>query len=427
MDLRFGVRLAMFVVAVLVPSLAVSPASGQVAQRIVAVVNNDIISVQDLASRIDLAIVFSGISANDPEARQRLAPQVLRRLIDERLQLQEATRLELLASEAEISSAIARLAEPNGLTSAQLLDNLAKSGIKAEHLRAQIRAELSWVRLIRRQVAPRAAVSDRQVELALDAEKDGGEQEVQLAEILLPVYEPMELDKALAQGRELMSAIREGADFAALARQVSIGETAETGGDLGWVAVSGLPGGLRPAVAALQPGQLSDPLPSPAGVHLFLVRDRREGRSAASDPDARKIAQIFFPLAQDAGADTVDLARAQAVALGPRLPNCDAVIDVADQLGTPGSGDLGWVHPRDLPADLARIIERLPVEKISDPIRSASGVHLIMVCATGGSEAESERFDRMRAKLERAQIQRLANRYLRDLRKDAFIDVRVDL
>ncbi|MCB2010884.1 MAG: peptidylprolyl isomerase [Geminicoccaceae bacterium] len=425
MDLRLGLRLALFLLAVVIPPSVGAPAYGQGAQRIAAVVNNDIISLQDLAERVDLAIVFSGINA-DPAARRRLTPQVLRRLIDERLQMQEATRLSLVASDPEINSAIARLAEPNGMTSGQLLDNLSRSGVNPEHLREQVRAELSWVRLIRRRIAPRATVSDRQVDLALDAEKDGGEQEMQLSEIVLPVYDPSRLDEALAAGRELMAAVRDGADFAALARQVSVGETAEAGGDLGWVPISDVPGGLRPAVAALQPGQLSDPLPSPTGVHLFLVRDRRDGQSVASDPDARKLAQIFFPLAPQAPAESVELANAQAVALGPRLQNCDAVIDVADQLDTPGSGDLGWVHPRDIPADLARIIAQLPVGKISEPIRSASGIHLIMVCATGGDQAEELRRDQMRAKLERAQIQRLANRYLRDLRKDAFIDVRVN-
>ena len=425
MHLPLSLRSTALLLALIVLMAVVAPVRAQTNQRIAAVVNNDVISAQDLTSRIDLAVIFSGLP-NDEAARRRLAPQVMRRMIDERLQLQEARDLGLVASDAEVVSAIGRLAEPNGMSADELLNFLTQRGIVPGHLRDQVQAELSWVRLVRRRLAPRVAISDQQVDLALDAESRAGEQDVLLSEILLPVYNPARQDEVIDQALELMVSIREGSDFEALASQVSVGTTADAGGDLGWVAISSLAAGLRPAVVGLQPGQLSEPVRSPAGVHLFLVRDRRAGRSIANDPQARRLAQIFFPLPANATTEAIELSRAQATALRTRLATCEDVIATAAQLGAPSSGDLGWLRPEELPPGLASILDRIPVEEISQPVQSRSGIHLLMVCARGGEGDEEGRRARTRRKLERAQVQRLANRYLRDLRKDAYIDIRVD-
>ncbi|MEZ5835282.1 MAG: peptidylprolyl isomerase [Geminicoccaceae bacterium] len=425
MNLRLSSRLVTFIAALMLPLMLIPAAYAQTGQRIAAVVNNDIISIQDLTSRVKLAILFSGLP-DTADVRRRIAPQVLRRMVDDRIEMQEAARLNAVAGEGEVSAAIDRLAQSNGLTAVQLTDNLSGQGIEPEALRNQVKAELSWVKIIRQRIASRAVVSDRQVDLALDAEKADGEPELLLSEIVLPVYEPSALDQAMVDATDLRKAIREGADFTSLARTVSVGETADKGGDLGWVRLSSLPGGLRPAVARLQPGQLSEPVVSPTGVHLFLMRDRRAGTSQSGDPQSRKIAQIFFPLDDNVGEDAIEVARNQAQALRSRLNTCDDVIRIAEQMGTPGSGDLGWMNPRDLPPDLAGIIEGLPVEQISQPVRSGAGLHLLMVCAVGGDRKDdATRRGQMRSKLENAQVQRLANRYLRDLRKDAFIDIRV--
>ena len=340
--------LSLVLACVLAAFSLVGPAMAQGTQRIAAIINNDVVSLQDLESRIDLAVIFSGLSG-DAETRRRLAPQVLRRIIDEKLQLQETDRLGLRIGEAEVTSAIGRLAQPNGMTTEQLTSFLGNRGIDPERLRDQIRAELSWVRLVRSRLASRVVISEQQVDLALDAESEAGEREIRLSEILLPVYDPTRLTEVENQARGLMASIREGADFAALASQVSVGEGAERGGDLGWVPLASLAGGLRSAVAALGPGQLSDPVRSPAGVHLFLVRELRQGRSISSDPDARKLAQIFFPLPGSASAQSVELTRTQANGLRARLGSCDDVVAMADQLGAPASGDLGWLRPNELP------------------------------------------------------------------------------
>jgi peptidyl-prolyl cis-trans isomerase SurA len=261
--------------------------------RIAAVVNDDVITIQDLADRLDLALVTSGLP-NQPEARRSLAPQVLRGVIDEKLQLQEAKRLGLDVSEGDIDQAIDTIAQRNKTTRADLVRYLETHNIKPSALRTQLRAQIAWIKVIAREVRPRIVVTQEQIDLALKRRGGAasGDTELLLAEILLPVYDRNQEPSVLEDARRLVSTIREGGDFAALARQVSVAASAEEGGDLGWVQAAAVLPDLRGRVMNLEPGQVSDPIASPAGVHIFQLRDRRS-RDAAAGVDRDRMRQAI--------------------------------------------------------------------------------------------------------------------------------------
>ncbi|RMD61669.1 MAG: peptidyl-prolyl cis-trans isomerase, partial [Alphaproteobacteria bacterium] len=138
------------------------PASAQ-DMRAAAVVNDEIISMLDVTMRLRLAILSSG-AENTPEMRRRILPQIMRRLIDERLQAQEAKRLNIEVSEAQIDKAIARIAGQNNMTPDEFLDNLRRNGVYPEALRDQIRAQITWQMLIARRLRPNVQISDDEVE-----------------------------------------------------------------------------------------------------------------------------------------------------------------------------------------------------------------------------------------------------------------------
>lgn len=215
------------------------------AQRIAAVVNDDVITTQDLLDRLDLALATSGVP-NDPKTRRRLAPQVLRGYVDEKLQLQEAKRLGLAVVEAEVDAAIDTIAQRNNTTRDGLYRYLRERNINPGTLRQQIRAQIAWLKIVSRELRPRVAVPSEQVELALKRAGAGEENiELLLSEILLPVYDRAQEGTVLADARALVATLRGGADFAALARQVSAAASAETGGDLGWVRAAAILPELR--------------------------------------------------------------------------------------------------------------------------------------------------------------------------------------
>jgi len=416
----------MILAGALTGSVWAAPAAAQSGsvQRIAAVVNDDIVSVQDLRERLGLAILFSGLPS-DAETQRRIAPQVLRRLIDERLQRQEIGRRGIGVTPAEVQGAVQNAAAANQMTTAQLQRFLSEQGIDPTTLERQIEVELGWLKLVRRELAEQVVVTDQQVELALDAAGRTGRTELLLSEILLPVYSPEQATAVIADAEELRRAIREGGDFAAIARQVSASGSGSEGGDLGWVPLDAVQASLRPALAELGPGQISDPVQTPAGVQLFYVRDRRV-TTAAVAPDVRRIAQLLFPVEPSAPEPVVASVLAEAQQLSREISDCQDIERLARQLALPGSGDLGWLRPVDLPAEMAPVISQLPLQTVSRPMRSTSGLHLVMVCADGRSDPAAAERAAVRRNLEAEQVERLAGRYLRDLRKDAFIDVRIE-
>jgi peptidyl-prolyl cis-trans isomerase SurA len=256
-------------------------------QRIAAVVNDDVITTQDLIDRINLGIATGGLP-NDEATRQRLAPQVLRGIIDEKLQIQEAARLGTQVSEAEIGQAMETIAQRNRTNAAELTRYLAERGLNPRALRDQLEAQIAWIKVVSREVQPKIVVTQEQIDLALQrgAAAAGG-RELQLGEILLPVYDRAQEAAVLADAQGLVASLRGGASFAALARQVSAAGSAENGGDLGWVPVGAIIPDLRDQIAALTVGAVSDPIVSPAGVHIFQVRaERAEAAAETADREA---------------------------------------------------------------------------------------------------------------------------------------------
>jgi peptidyl-prolyl cis-trans isomerase SurA len=240
------------------------------------------------------------------------------------------------------------------------------------------------------------------------------------------VDSPAQAERVAQDAARLVQTLREGASFAALARQVSAAASAERGGDLGWLGAGAIPPELRAVLDRLDPGEISDPLGSPLGYHIFWLRDRRIAEAPVNASQAGvevALTQILFPTDGNEGA--VAQARQQATDLRDRLTDCPTMVEVADELAAPSSGELGWLRIGDLPPDLGKAVLDLPVGEVSPPLRGPGGIHLLMVCERrdpAGSQAER---DQIAQRLQEERTERLARRYLRDLRKQAFVEVRL--
>ena len=407
-------------------------ASAAVEQRIAAIVNDDVISVQDLNDRLGLVLLTSRIPDQE-NAREQLSQQVLRSLIDETLQRQEAERLSITVTPNEIDRALADIAQRNKMTVEQMQGLLEQNGINPETMLDQIRAQISWIKIVNQRIRPQVNVTVDQLEIAVqEARRNQGQPEYLLSEIVLPIDNPGEEPTVAADAARLVQTLEEGASFEALARQVSASSTASRGGDVGWVQASSIPSELVGALERLRPGDVSPPLRTPVGYYIFKLRDRRLGKAPAKNSAADlevRLSQILFPA--DIKNDAVLSSKVEeAQAVRGRLNDCQAVNETAVALDAPASGDLGWLKISDLPTVLANTVAELPVGEISAPLQGPAGIHLLMVCDTRGGDqteldlgSEQER-EKLTQKLERERIDRLARRYLRDLRKQAFIDVR---
>jgi len=397
-------------------------------QRIAAVVNDEVVSVQDLNDRLDL-VMFTSSVEDTAETRRGLAPQVLRGLVEEALQLQEAERLGVTVEQADLDQALANIAERNNMEVPAMRRLLADAGVNFNTLLAQVRAQIAWVKIINRQVRPKVNVTVDQIDLAVEeAGLSERQPEYLLSEIVLPIDNPNQEDTVAADARRLIQAVREGGSFESLARQVSAAASAERGGDLGWLRSAAIPPELLSALEQLEPGEVSQPLRSPIGYHVFWLRDRRLAPAQLATSAAEvevALSQLLFAFDDAAGSSAAPALIQQAAALRPQLDDCITMNRIAAERHLPGSGDLGWIRIGDLPPSFGEVLVDLPIGQVSEPLQGPAGIHLIMVCDRRGAVQSVPQRDDIAQRLEAEQLDRLARRYLRDLRQQAFVDIRL--
>ena len=392
-------------------------------RRATAVVNGDIITGTDVDQRLALILAASEAKPS-AEEQQRLRLQVLRNLIDETLQIQEAKASEIDIDEAEVEQTYARVAQQNFRQDVKAMDaHLAKIGSSPASLKRQIRGELAWQRLLRRNIQPFVNVSDEEVkELLARLQAAKGTEEYRIGEIYLSAA-PEARPQVFENAKRIVEQLRQGGSFVAYARQFSEASTAAVGGDLGWVRLAQLPSELATAARELQTGQLVGPIEVPGGYSIVYLIDKRQVLTA--DPRdavlALKQVSITFPkgISQaEATKRAGDFATAMKHAQG-----CGAVDAVAQQQGAQVVAN-DQVRARDLPGPLQEAILKLSIGETSPPFGSIDeGVRVLMLCGRDDPQtAQGPNFDQLQAQMEDDRVNKRAQIYLRDLRRDAVID-----
>ena len=252
-------------IAIVLAASLVAPARaavGQEVQRIAAIVNDDVISGYDLERRVELVIRSTRMKDN-PDARRQLRAKVLENLIDEKLQLQAAERLNIQVTERDIAVAVASLERQNNITPGRFDDFIRQLGIDRDSLMQQIRARLAWNKVLSRKLPP---IPEDEVDEAMrQLEAEIGKPEYRISEIYLPVDTPERESDIRQSASELYRQIGGGVPFPAAAREFSSGVTAASGGQVGWVKSDQLGPEIGQALAQMQIGDVSPPIRTPLG------------------------------------------------------------------------------------------------------------------------------------------------------------------
>lgn len=409
---------AILLLLALVP-MGNAPATAQDTLRAAAVVNDEVISVLDLAMRTRLAILSSGLN-DSPEVRGRLQQQVLRNLIDERLQLQEAKRLDISVSQGQLESALEQLARQNKMSRQQFADFMRQNDVLPKVLSDQIRGNLTWQAVVQRRLRPSVEITDDEIdEIIGRLESSEGRNQFRVSEILLAVDSALREEDVQNTAQRLIDQIRSGANFAALARQFSQSATASVGGDLGWIEEGQLDDDLDRVLTRMQPGQLAGPIRSFGGYYLLLLHNQR--RISMGDSTVN-LKQLLFALPTNPSPDQIAQMQARAAEIASSVVDCASVDALAEQYGSPGSGDLGNIKLSQLPPNLRSTVAPLPIGQPSQPIRVAVGISVVIVC---DRERDGVDRERIRESLADQRVDLLSRRYLRDLRRAANVDIRL--
>lgn len=387
-----------------------------------AIVNGQIITGTDIDQRLALVILANGGKV-EAEERDRLRLQVLRNLIDETLQIQEAAANSITISAPEIEQSFARVAGNFKNTPEGFTEYLKKNGSSAASIKRQIEGELAWQRVLRRKVQPFVNVSEDEVKSVIDRMKQSkGAEEFRIGEIYLSAT-PENAQQISDNARKIIDQIKQGGSFQAYARQYSEASTAAVGGDLGWVRPAQLPDELAHTAQQMSPGQIAGPVQLPGGFSILYLIDKR--RVLAADPrDAtlslKQIGINFQPGTTPAQAKATADRFGEAV---KGIQGCGTANAVAQKLGADVVDNDG-VKVRDLPPQLQQIMISLQVGQATPPFGSvADGVRVLVLCGRDDAvEGQVPSFDQVMSQMEDDRVNKRARIYLRDLRRDAIIE-----
>lgn len=395
------------------------PAPAQEMLRAAAVINDEVISLLDLDMRLRLAILATG-QPDSAELRKRMTPQIIRTLIDERLRSQEAERLGITVADAQVAAAAEEVAQRNNLSYAEFANIMKSRGIIPSSFLEQIRGQLTWNALIARRLRPSVDVSEDEVEeIVRRITASRGLKQRLVSEIFLAVDTALQEDEIEENAQRLFEQLRAGGSFPALARQFSEAASAARGGDLGWIQEGQLPAELDAVLAKMRPGMLSMPVRSLSGFHILVLRDERQ---ASLGQITLHLKQIVFERPEGANAEQEQALSAQAEAARARIAGCAGLDELAAEIGSPGSGDLGTVNPGDLPPRIRDVVISQPIGQASPPIEVPGGLGILVVCERTDSGIDRAK---IRDNLSAQRLDMLARRYMRDLRRSANVDIRL--
>jgi len=403
---------------------------------IAATVNDQSISDYELRQRMALFIATSGIQPNE-ETRKRIRGQMLDKLEEEKIELQEAIKKHITVSPAEVDKSINRLLGDNHFTIEQLRATLGNAGTSEEALRAEITAQIAWQKTVQDEYGDRPLVTPAQIDAELARYAEGANKpHFLVSEIFLPVDNPDQDGKVLKDAQNLESQLQLGAPFPMVARQFSQSPSAAGGGDMGWVHEGQLAPELNAALVKLQPGTVSEPIRGIGGYYVLALRERQEplGTKIVQAPTGPTgpegtlpLARLLLPLGGQMSKEEVENVMKVAAQIRGRVSSCDQLDKVHDQMKGSVYMNLGDMKLTELSPDIQKVLVNTHPGDIAVPFMSEAGVEIIARCdkhvaistafvIPTRQQLEEQLFD--------SQISALARRYLRDLKRDANVQVR---
>lgn len=400
-----------------------SRAAGEVL-GIAAIVNDAVISKYDLDQRVRLVVATSGIQPTR-ENIERIREQVLRSLVDEKLQMQEAERLELEIEDEEVDQSITGIAERAGMTSDEIIEYLNENGVNEAALRTQITADVAWNRVISARFAPLVQIGEDEIDETLARiNNDASQVQFQLAEIYLSFDNPSQ-EREMAQGAQrLVEQLRAGAPFPNVAQQFSQAASAASGGDIGWVSESQLAPEIAEAVARLDVGAVSNPIRSLNGFYILQLRSKRQGLGPNPLETRFQVMQVVFTLPADAPERALQARVAQANKFRSEFRTCAAAPDQINAYPGARISQPSTVTAAQLRNPIRDQLLKTEAGSVVPIGRTERGIEALIVCDRKDDVGNQPTRDSIENTLFNQEVSMMARRHLRDLRRDAVIEYR---
>ena len=398
-------------------------------ERIVAVVNGDAITTGDVSARCRLFALSTGLPVTQ-EVLDRLRPQVLKQLIDERLRLQEVQRRKIVVGDREIADAIGEIEQRNGMPKGALGAALQGRGVALRTLIDQVRVQLGWTRVLREELGSKADITDAEIadQRRLFKEQTG-KPEYHVDEIFIPIDDAAKIADAQRFAETVIGELRQGAPFPVVAAQFSQSQTALQGGDLGWVRANQLDPSVAQVVNEMPPGAISNPVRVPGGISIVsLVGKRVIGQDQSTVLNVRQVFVPFpTPLNPQAPTDQQRKIVEQVSLISRSVKSCADMEAANEKVGKTRPSDPGEVRLEGVGSPpLRQLLATLPVGQASKALVASEGVAVMMVCSRDLKTQSEPSKAEVTSRLLSERIELTARQLQRDLRRRAVMDMRVD-
>lgn len=432
------IRLWFLPAAVLIaaPSLAATPAHVPIADidRIVAVVNNDVITQSELDKRLTQTKQQLNTQKIQLPPEDVLRRQLLERMVVEDIQLQLALQTGIRVTDADVERAIESIASRNKLTTSALFDTVRQQGFDRSAYHDQIRKQITIQQLIDREITSRVVVSEGEVKNYLENSRTARQEatEYDISHIYISLAESATTEQvasAKQRAEDVRRRVLAGEDFARAAVTYSQGPNALTGGALGWKSAAQLPELFVSALAKLEPGTISSVLRGPNGFHILRLNGRRN-----SSPTEALIQQthVRHILLRPSEIQSVRETTERLLELRRRIEAGEDFATLAktyseDAISAANGGDLGWVSPSQLVPAFEQAMDRLDIDKISEPVQTSFGLHLIQVLGRREQAATGERAQATaRRQIHARKADDRYEQWVRQLRDEAYVEYLLD-
>ena len=408
--------------------LATSPALAieQSIDRIVAIVDESVITERDLFNRTELIRLDFSRSNRRLPSEAVLKRQVLEALISDSLLLQEAARRGIKITDGQLNQTMQRLAQQNQMNLSEFRDSLLAEGLDYEKYRETVRRELTLSTLGRQYGQRNATISEAEVdEFIKISAGESTNYEYRLSHILIALPDaatPKQIEAAQATARDILTQLDQGAQFDELANNFSSGDTALQGGDLGWRKKAELPSLFASAIISMDPGGYAGPIRSASGLHIVSLRERRDlEKTLSKQTRSRHILIKPNELISEEDARSRLLEFRDRVIAGEDFARLARLYSVDYNSGIEG-GDIGWMDPGGTVREYEEAADQLEVDELSLPVRSQFGWHLIQVTGRRTvDETEQNRRNKIYSQLLLQKQREVFQLWERRLRDEAYV------
>lgn len=406
-----------FIALIFTALMTFNSAEAREVEGIAAIVNDEVISKFDVDQRVNLFLVTSGIERT-PQNIDGLRRQVLRTLIQEKLQLQEARDSEIEISRAEINAAMQDMASGTNRSLDEVEKFLKENNVHIRTMEDQIEAELAWNRFVRGRFGGQVSIGELEIDETLErAEAAMNQDRVNISEILLLANNQLDGQRLISEAAQIVQQLRAGINFGAVARQFSAASSSASGGNLGWIPVNQLDENIVPIIENMAAGDISDPIETSAGIYIVQLNSKQQ--SGGIDP----MRNLFDLLIITYDVTTEDhLAKLES--LRDSFTTCKNTEAKAKEMDAGNVTRTGQVELRRFPKNLQSEISTTEAGQVIGPKKNEKIAEMVVVCDRKDDQGATISRDAIENNLYSQRLAIMARRHLRELRRDSIVEYR---